>query len=248
MSPPIKKESLDWEPLTTDQDMNEESKALVGKLSGLKVVHLTRIDCFNVWLIDITHALKSAGLGDYLSAKERVSMSCHSTGKQWMIVSKQIASWMKHHMKDTLNKVLRARGEALTFADTFIDKAKKMFGAGHRANELRLDKFLSIKPADFVSMSQFVTAYEASFILLRSHGIRLSPYPALLAFLLHIKVSHKQVYDIVHHMLETEIDFEKSTIAKEQDGRAASTHGVVTVAMFQDFASRTATLLADEDV
>ncbi|KAJ5650403.1 uncharacterized protein N7484_004126 [Penicillium longicatenatum] len=249
MSPPIKNEILDWKPLTMDRDMSAESKALIGKLSSLKIDRLTRIDHFDTWLIAITRALRSPGLEDYLNIAERASKSRYTGGTQWIAVSKQIASWMKHHMDGTLFKVLRARGEALIFADTLIDKAKKAFETGHLADELRLEKFLSMVPADFASMSGFVTAYEEGFIPMRSHGIKMGAYPALLTILSHIKQSHKQVHDKIHYMLETEVDFAKSRIAEERnvDASTIQTAEVVTSNVFLDFASRTATLLDDED-
>ncbi|KAJ5672042.1 Shikimate kinase [Penicillium longicatenatum] len=235
MSPPIKNEILDWKPLTMDRDMSAESKALIGKLSNLKIDRLTRIDHFDTWLIAITRALRSAGLEDYLNIAGRASKSRYTGGTQWIAVSKQIASWMKHHVDGTLFKVLRARGEALIFADTFIDKAKKAFETGHLADELRLEKFL---------------AYEEGFILMRSHGIKMGAYPALLTILSHIKQSHKQVHDKTHHMLEIEVDFAKSRIAEERDVDASTiqTAEVVTSNVFLDFASRTATLLDDVDI
>jgi hypothetical protein len=136
MSLHIKKEILDWEPLTMDRNVSAESKALIGKLSNLKIDRLTRIDHFGTWLIAITRALRSAGLEDYLSITERATKSRYAEGTQWMAVSKQIASWMKHHVDGNLLKVLRARGEALIFADTFIDKAKKVFETGCRRVEI----------------------------------------------------------------------------------------------------------------
>jgi hypothetical protein len=105
-------------------------------------------------------------------------------------------------------------------------------------------------PADFASMSEFVRAYKEGFMLMGSYGIVIGAYPALLAILLHIKPSHKQVYDKIHHMLETEVDLAKSRIAEERnvDARAIQTARVVTSDMFLDFASRTATLLDHEDI
>lgn len=62
MSTPIKKETVDWEPLTMDPSLHEQDKVLIGKLSKLKVKHLTHIDGFDAWLIAITHALETLGL------------------------------------------------------------------------------------------------------------------------------------------------------------------------------------------
>ncbi|KAJ6095979.1 hypothetical protein N7486_006725 [Penicillium sp. IBT 16267x] len=214
------------------------------KLSKLKVKHLTRIDDFNTWLIATTHALRSAGLEHYLSKKSRIHASKTISDKQWMILSKQIASWLKHHMDNTLMRVLESRGDALIFADTFIDRAQKVFSKGTIANQWRVKKFMAIKPADYASMSQFVTAYEKEFISMRTYGIETAPYPALLAILSHTEQVNKQVHDKIHLMLEPEIAF-----ATEQ-GKAykGTTSALVTVEMFQDFASRTATLLEfDED-
>lgn len=149
---------------------------------------------------------------------------------------------MEHHVDNSLIRVLKTRGDALTLADTFINKAKKLFGTGHIANQLRLKKSLAINPADFSSMSHFVTAYEERFMLLRSHDIEMAPYPALLGMLLHIEQANKQVHDKIHLMLQTETDFAKSDMEKRRN-RTITTADLVTVEVFQDFASRTATLL-----
>lgn len=258
MSSHIKKEILDWVPLPVDRAVDRETKVLIGKLSKLKVDHLTRIDHFNAWLIAITGALRSAGLNEaYLSHEERVSICRFGTGEQWIIISRQIASWMKYHVDDSLIRVLRTRGEALTFADTFIDKAKKVFVTGPLADECRVKNFLAIKPAKFASISQFVTAYEEGFQLMRSHKIELAPYPALLGMLLHIEQANGQVHHKIHYMLEYEIDIAKYNFADAKSRSAkknfalydhgmVTTSDVVTVEFFQDFANRAATLLQDE--
>ncbi|KAJ5525287.1 hypothetical protein N7494_011937 [Penicillium frequentans] len=239
MSPRIKKEILDWEPLIMDLDVSEDTKALIDKLSKLKVKHLTHIDDFDGWLIAITRALGTLGLKKYLNEEAR---SQFYNFQEWMILSKQIASWMEHHVDNTLIRTLKARGDALTLADTFINKAKKLFGTGHIANQLRLKKFLAINSADFSSMSHFVTAYEEGFMSLRSHDIEMAPYTALLGMLMHIEQANKQVHDKIHLMLQTETDSVKSDMEKRQI-RTINTAEVVTVEVFQDFASRTATLL-----
>lgn len=222
-----------------DPSLEEQYKVLIDKLSKMKVKHLTHIDSFDAWLIAITGALETLGLGKYLDEKARL---CCSYIQQWVIVSKQIASWMEHHVDNTLIRLLKTRGDALTLADTFINRAKKLFGTGHIANQLRLKKFLAINPADFPSMSQFVTTYEKKFMLLRSHDIEMAPYTALLAMLLHIEQASKQVHDKMHLMLQTETDFAKSEMEKRRN-RAITTADLVTLEVFQDFASRTATLL-----
>lgn len=246
MSPRIKTENLDWEPLTIDPDVGEDTQALIDKLSKLKVKHLTHIDDFDVWLIAITRALGTLGLKKYLNEQARLECSCV---QQWVILSKQIASWMEHHVDNTLIRTLKARGDALTLADKFINQAKKLFGTGHIANQLRLKKFLAINSADFSSMSHFVTAYEEGFMSLRSHDIEIAPYTALLGMLMHIEQANKQVHDRIHLMLQTETDSAKSdmenrrTRTEKRRTRSINTADVVTVEVFQDFASRTATLL-----
>ncbi|KAJ5785355.1 uncharacterized protein N7503_010567 [Penicillium pulvis] len=239
MSTPIKKETVDWEPLAMDPILEEQFKALIKKLSKVKVKHLTHIDGFDAWLIAITGALETLGLKTYLDEEARRHCSCI---QQWVTVSKQIASWMEHHVDNTLIRLLKTRGDALTLADTFINRAKKLFGTGHIANQLRLKKFLAINPADFSSMSQFVTTYEEKFMSLRSHDIEMAPYTALLAMLLHIEQASKQVHDKMHLMLQTETDFAKSEMEKRRN-RPVTTADLVTLEVFQDFASRTATLL-----
>ncbi|KAJ5913865.1 hypothetical protein N7504_002748 [Penicillium tannophilum] len=239
MSTSIKKETVDWEPLAMDPSLPEQYKVLIDKLSKIKVKHLTQIDGVDAWLIAITGALGTLGLKDYLDEKARLRCSYI---QQWVIVSKQIASWMEHHVDNTLIRVLKARGDALTLADKFFNKVKKLFGTGYIANQSRLKKFLAINPAGFSSMSQFVTTYEEEFMSLRSHDIEMAPYTALLGMLLHIEQASKQVHDKVHLMLQTETDFAKSEMDKRRN-RAATTADLVTLEVFQDFASRTATLL-----
>ncbi|KAJ5993520.1 hypothetical protein N7451_009244 [Penicillium sp. IBT 35674x] len=131
MSSHIKKESPDWMPLTMDRAVDQKAKLLIIKPSKVKVDHLTRIDRFDAWLIAITRALRSVGLGEaYLSHEGRASSCRLSTEERWMAVSKQIASWMQHHVDDTLIGVLRTRGKILPARTHLLTKQRKCSSQG----------------------------------------------------------------------------------------------------------------------
>lgn len=171
-----------WYQVSVDQTtgLPDVDPVVLPKLSP----RLEDAEDFDDWYDEVVHILTDHNLHLLIDANLPRPSRSDPARQQWHELSCQVARWLELSVSNEFYLEIRAYGNDVYLADTFMANTKKHFsGKHHRALKPAMMRFLNIRRADFDNTSDFIATLEDNFSVANARGAMFTPYLALCVML-----------------------------------------------------------------